>query len=161
MAETLGSLIDKLTIKDLREFHLKEMLDSKERKFSVREIKSKIALLHKQKKTLTHEIGVFVALASQGKIQVRDDKLKIYNAINDMNRIPQYARIGEAISGLAQKNLELWHLEDQARRKDVTLAYIGQIKKKIDITNQQRNDHIDKIDLMLEESLKDKFKRKS
>jgi penicillin-binding protein-related factor A (putative recombinase) len=47
------------------------------------------------------------------------------------------------------KNLELWNLEDEARRKDVKLSYIGEIKRKIDLCNQQRNDYMDKIDELL------------
>ena len=57
--------------------------------------------------------------------------------------------IAKAVSCLAEKNLELWHLEDEARRRDVGDAYIGRIKRKIDLANQQRNDLIDKVDELL------------
>jgi hypothetical protein len=67
-----------------------------------------------------------------------------------MDRIPDLRSVAEAISALAQKNSQLWHLEDEARRTDVSLSFIGSVKKKIDLTNQQRNDLIDRIDLLLE-----------
>jgi hypothetical protein len=154
MAETLGSLIDKFTIKEIRKYHLNEMLKAKNKKFSACEIKTKVALLDKQISAMTGEIDSYVNEAMKGKIRLRDEKLKIYNAREDMNRIVQVHSIGFAMSGLAQKNLELWHLEDEARRKDVGLEYIGGIKRKIDLANQQRNDYIDRIDELLDKIVK-------
>lgn len=150
MAETLGSLVDKLTIKDIREFHLCQMMSAKEHKFSSKELKSKLAVLRKQKKDLKREIDDYVLKAVKTRIISKDEKLKLYNAVQDIGRIPLTNKIGEAISGLARKNLELWHLEDEARRQDIGLDYIGGIKRKIDLTNQQRNDYIDKVDELLE-----------
>ncbi len=154
MAETLGSLVDKLTIKDIREFHLCQMIGAKDTKFNDKELKSKVAVLRRQKECLKQEIDDYVNLAIKSKVSFKDEKLKLYNAPSDIGRIPQAKSLGEAMSGLAQKNLELWHLEDEARRKDVKLSYIGQIKRKIDLTNQQRNDFIDKIDELFEKRIK-------
>jgi hypothetical protein len=154
MAETLGTMIDKLTIKQLREYHLNEMLKTKNKKFPVSYIKKMIKLVRSQKESLAREIEWFVAQAIKGKVIVRDEKLKLYNSPADMNRIPGCFDIGEAISLLGQKNAELWRLEDEARRKDAGLAYIGRIKAKIDFANQQRNDLIDKIDEILDAKIK-------
>ncbi|MDD5348392.1 MAG: DUF4254 domain-containing protein, partial [Candidatus Omnitrophica bacterium] len=77
-----------------------------------------------------------------------------YNPREAMGRILRSSSIAEAISALAQKNIELWHLEDEARRKDVTLSYVGQVKGKIDLANQQRNDLIDRIDELFEQAIK-------
>lgn len=153
MAETLGSLIDKLTIKDLREFHLKEMISRKDTKFTPAELKAKVALLQKQKKQLMDEIEAFVCAAAQGRISLKDEKLKLYNPRAQMDRIPKMTRVAEAIAALSDKNSELWHLEDEARRTDVSLEFIGSVKRKIDLANQQRNDIIDRIDCLLEETL--------
>ncbi|MEI6863011.1 MAG: DUF4254 domain-containing protein [Candidatus Omnitrophota bacterium] len=146
MAETLGSLVDKLTIKNIREFYLRRMLFDKKRKFSEKEMKDKLAILSAQKKCLKDEIDSFMVTAYMSKSVLKDEKLKLYNAREDMGRIPKTKRIGEAISLLAQKNLELWNLEDEARRRDVDLSHVGSTKRKIDLANQQRNDLIDKID---------------
>ena len=43
-------------------------------------------------------------------------------------------------------NFKLWHLEDFARRTDVSDSDIADVKRKIDRWNQQRNDYIEKID---------------
>jgi len=154
MAETLGSLVDKLTIKDIREFHLHQMLEDKDDKFPKKQLKKKLEVLSGQKSLLIQEIDDFIIMASRGKFLLKDEKLKLYNAVKDMGRIPRTTKIGAAISGLACKNLELWHLEDEARRKDVGLEYIGGIKRKIDLTNPQRNDFIDQIDELFEKKIK-------
>lgn len=43
-------------------------------------------------------------------------------------------------------NVRLWHLEDQARRRDVPDRVIVGVKRAIDKENQRRNDLIEKID---------------
>lgn len=154
MAETLGSLIDKLTIKDLREHYLKEMLKSKKKNLNTAELRKKLKLVRLQKKDLMTEINNFLAAAVKGKVKIREEKLKLYTAPENIRRIPKLNTLGEAISHLAQKNLELWRLEDKARRKDVDDSYIGKVKRKIDLANQQRNDLIDALDELLEKCLK-------
>ncbi|MFA5311634.1 MAG: DUF4254 domain-containing protein [Candidatus Omnitrophota bacterium] len=153
MAETLGSLVDKLTIKDIREYHINQMVILKDKKFSRKELAGKLRALKRQKDEIIKEIDAFVFAAIKGKLSLRDEKLKIYNDLKDVGRIVITKSMGEAISGLALANLALWHLEDEARRKDVTLAYIGKIKKRIDPANQQRNDYIDRIDQLLEDKI--------
>lgn len=154
MAETLGSLIDKLTIKELREYHLKAMLKSRVKSFPVPDLKKKLRLTQLQKKDLIEEINDFIVAVVKGKVKMSDEKLKIYNAPQHFGRIPELNSPGQAISYLAQKNLELWGLEDEARRKDVSNAYIGKIKSKINLANQQRNDLIDALDKLLEKCIK-------
>ena len=156
MAETLGSLVDKLTIKSIREFYLKKGLESGKFKFSKKEMGKKSLLLKKQKSLLLNEIDEFISLAPVRKTPLREEKLKLYNRPQDIGKIGRVIKISQAIDALAKKNFQLWQLEDEARRKDVPLSYIGKIKQKIDLANQQRNDLIDKIDELLEKSLKNK-----
>jgi hypothetical protein len=153
MAETLGSLIDKLTIKDLREYHMREMLERQDPKFTKEELTEKLELLAGQKKQMQAEIDEFVVRAMRGEIPVRDDKLKIYNKRDHMGKTGDVTGIAAAIEGLIQANTALWHLEDEARREDVELAYIGEVKRKIDVTNQRRNDFIDLIDQLFEKKV--------
>jgi len=61
---------------------------------------------------------------------------------------PVAAEIG--IMGIVRdqhlRNFRLWHVEDEARRRDVDDAYIADCKRQIDKINQSRQDHIEKID---------------
>jgi len=147
--ETLGSLVDKLSIKEIREFFLCKMINEKTSKFSDNELNNKLSILREQKKSLKKEIDSFLLNSIKYKVVSKDEKLKLYNDRKNIGCIPPTVLLGEAISGLAMKNLELWNLEDEARRKDVNLSYIGEIKRKIDLCNQQRNDYMDKIDELL------------
>ena len=161
MAETLGSLVDKLTIKSIREFYLQKSLRAKKSKFPKKELKAKASSLIKQKSLLIKEIEQFINLALQQKVTLREEKLKLYNRPQDIGKIGKNEKISKAIDGLAKKNFQLWQLEDEARRRDVSLSYIGEVKRKIDLTNQQRNDFIDKIDELFEKRInKSKRRRK-
>jgi hypothetical protein len=147
--ETLGSLVDKLSIKEIREFFICKMINEKTSKFSDNELNGKLSILRKQKCSLKKEIDSFLLNSIKSGVISKDEKLKLYNDRKNIGCIPPTILLGEAISELAIKNLELWNLEDEARRKDVNLSYIGEIKRKIDLCNQQRNDYIDKVDELL------------
>lgn len=141
MAETLGSLVDKLTIKNIR-------LNNLRKKGS----KKKINIVQSQRKELIEEMNQFLARALKRKIKLKDEKVKLYKQPKVEEKI--LATLGALVDRLCQKNMQLWHLEDEARRSDVNDAYIGRIKRKIDITNLSRNDLIDRIDELLERKVK-------
>jgi hypothetical protein len=50
-------------------------------------------------------------------------------------------------------NFDLWHIEDEARAPHATDHDLAQVKRRIDRTNQQRNDLAEKLDLALLEWL--------
>jgi hypothetical protein len=157
MAETLGSLVDKLSIKCIREFYLKKALHSKKSAFPLKQLRQKLDVLTKQKTLQIKEIDEFIITASTRTGSLREEKLKLYNKPKDIGQIGIVTTVAKAIDGLSKKNFELWQLEDEARRDDIPLSSIGGIKRKIDRANQQRNDFIDKIDELFEkETLKKK-----
>ena len=143
MAETLGSLVDKLTIKNVRLHNLR-----KER----RKNKKKIGVVESQRRDLIDEMDQFLAQALKGKVKLRDEKVKLYRQDKLKEKIS--GRLGALVDRLCQRNIQLWHLEDEARRPDVDDAHIGRIKRKIDVANQSRNDLIDQIDELLERKVK-------
>lgn len=49
------------------------------------------------------------------------------------------------------RNYRLWHVEDEARRKDVGPEIIAQCKRDIDGFNQSRNDYMEKVDACIVE----------
>lgn len=80
MAETLGSLIDKLTIKNIRLWHLEDVRRDKTLPDSERlAAADKVSLVNQQRNDLMDEIDQFLADAISGKVKVTDPKVKIYH----------------------------------------------------------------------------------
>ena len=146
MAETLGSLVDKLSIKNLRIWHLEEVL---EQDSDSEELKAKRDLADKQRQNLVQEINGFLVAALQGEVCIRDEKIKMYTNTN-VSSSDSIKKLGEAVSELAFRNIKLWHCEDEVRRTDLTDSEIVKIKRRIDTTNQERNDLMDKVDEILQ-----------
>lgn len=149
MAETLGSLVDKLSIKNLRLWHLDEDLNALAPGDPKREeLQAKRALVVGQQKDLAEEIDVFFGAALRGEVKLRDEKVKLYlnRGVRPSDGIEN---LGRAVSELAERNARIWHLEDEARRTDLPDAEIVAVKRKIDATNQERNDLMDKVDEIL------------
>ncbi len=155
MAETLGSLVDKLSIKHLRLWHLDEDLNALDSDDPKREeLQAKRALVVGQQKDLAEEIDVFFGAALRGEVKLRDEKVKLYlnRGVRPSDGIK---KLGEAVSQLAERNARIWHLEDEARRTDLPDAEIVAVKRKIDAANQERNDLMDKVDEILARQAKD------
>ena len=154
MAETLGSLIDKLSIKNLRYWHLDE--DSQARDASdpqKQELMAKMELVDRQRKELLEEIDTFLTSALAGEVRIRDEKVKLYKNRN-VTSAEGVNSLGEAVSKLAMSNIKLWHLEDEVRREDLPDTDIVKTKRKIDTNNQERNNFMDKVDEILENFVK-------
>ena len=148
MAETLGSLVDKLSIKNLRIWHLDEALEQKNTS-DYAELKAKRDLADKQRQTLVNEINDFLVSAFNGEVCIRDEKIKLY-ANTNVSSSDSIKKLGEAVSELAFRNIKLWHCEDEVRRTDLADVEIVKIKRRIDTTNQERNDLMDKVDEILQ-----------
>jgi hypothetical protein len=146
MAETLGSLVDKLSIKNLRIWHLEEAL---EKDSGSEELKAKRDLADKQRQNLVQEINGFLVAALQGEVCIRDEKIKMYTNTN-VSSSDSIKKLGEAVSELAFRNIKLWHCEDEVRRTDLADSEIVKIKRRIDTTNQERNNLMDKVDEILQ-----------
>ena len=105
MADTLGSLIDKLSIKNLRIWHIGEELKSgKLFEKQAKELRDKKELAQRQKEELIEEINGFLALALEKKIRVRDQKLKLYQNLNVAN-LEDLEGLGGAVSELSIRNI--------------------------------------------------------
>jgi len=154
MAETLGSLVDKLSIKNLRIWHLDEALEQKNTS-DYAELKAKRDLADKQRQNLVNEINDFLVSAFKGEVCIRDEKIKLY-ANTNVSSSDSIKKLGEAVSELAFRNIKLWHCEDEVRRTDLADVEIVKIKRRIDTTNQERNDLMDKVDEILQIESKEK-----
>ena len=153
MAETLGSLVDKLSIKNLRIWHLDEALEEKNASKLISsayaELKARRDLADKQRQNLVNEINDFLVSALKGEVCIRDEKIKLY-ANTNVSSSDSIKKLGEAVSELAFRNIKLWHCEDEVRRTDLADVEIVKIKRRIDTTNQERNDLMDKVDEILQ-----------
>ena len=156
MAETLGSLIDKLSIKNLRYWHLDESI-AKENSSSpqTQELKIKLKLVDSQRKDLLNEIDAFLAAALTGDVKVCDEKVKLYRNTN-VSSLENVSKLGEAVSELAMSNTRIWHLEDEVRREDLLDSEIVKLKRKIDQNNQERCNLVDKVDEILQQATNQK-----
>ncbi|MFC1559881.1 DUF4254 domain-containing protein [Candidatus Margulisiibacteriota bacterium] len=147
MAETLGGLIDKLTIKNIRQWHLK----NEATKLTATQINQALKIIRSQINDLTDEINDFIKNAIKGKVRVREQKLKLYKNPKEELTLNE---IGPLVALLSRENLYIWQLEDHVRREGLPDSEIVKAKRKIDAANQKRNDLIDRIDELLEKKLK-------
>lgn len=79
MAETLGSLVDKLTIANIRLWHLEDV--RRDRSLPDRErlaAADKIAVVNQERNDLMDEIDQFLYQALRGRVKLRAPKVKIY-----------------------------------------------------------------------------------
>ena len=135
MAETLGSLCDKLTVVKLKQWHNED--DA--RKLS----------LDGQEKQLKNEIDEFIASAISGNIPV--EKLsfasnKVYkkegNVVEDV-----MGSVGEVFSELANTNCELWHEQEFVYEfEKVPADKKDHVVKRLALLNLKRTKCIDGID---------------
>ena len=154
MAETLGSLVDKLAIKNLRHWHLNETMQVEGMSdFENEELKSKIDLVDRQRKELSEEIDAFLVAALAGEVRIRDEKVKLYKNLN-VESSDGLRQLGKAVDELAMSNIKLWHLEDEVRREDLPDSKIVKTRRSIGTTNQERNNLMDKVDEIIENAVK-------
>lgn len=135
MAETLGSLCDKLTIIKLKQWHSED--------------ESKLQSLASQEKQLQAEIDEFINSAISGKILpelLTFASNKVYkkeeNVVRDI-----VGSIGEVFSNLAEINCKLWHEQEKVYDfEKVPVEEKDRVVKQLAILNLERNKCIDKID---------------
>lgn len=135
MAETLGSLCDKLTIVKLKQWHSEDEI--------------RLKSLAVQEKQLQQEMNEFISAAISGQIPI--DRLtfasnKVYK--KEGNYVPDVlGSIGEIFSQLAHVNCNLWHEQEKVYEfEKVVGAEKDRVVKQLAILNLERNKCIDGID---------------
>jgi len=135
MAETLGTLADKLTTVKLKLWHT----DDPERTES----------LKAQERQLQTEIDEFVSAALSGALPLERltfSANKVYK--KDGNTVPDFSgTIGEIFSQLAEVNTRLWHIQEKVYEfENVPMNQKDEVIKELAIVNLERNQCIDKLD---------------
>jgi len=135
MAETLGSLCDKLTVVKLKQYHADDA--------------QRLESLALQEKQIRDEIDSYILGAISGEIQ--PEKLvfssnKVYKREgNETHEI--MGSIGQVISDLARANCELWHEQEKVYEfEKVPMAEKDAVVKQLAKLNLIRTKCIDSID---------------
>jgi len=142
MAETLGTLADKLTTVKLKLWHT----DDAER----------IASLRVQEKQLEGEINEFVSAALAGEIPIERLTFaanKVYK--KEGNVIVDFSgTIGELFSQLAETNCKLWHVQERVYEfEQIPPAQKDDVIKELAVVNLERNQCIDRLDQEFQRSV--------
>jgi hypothetical protein len=139
MAETLGSLCDKLTIVKLKQWHSEDQ--------------ERLESLAKQERQLQSEINDFIDAAINKQIPVE----KLTFASNKVfrqegNMISEIiGNIGQVFSQLAEVNCKLWHEQEKVYEfEKVPISEKDIVVKHLALLNLERNQCIDKIDKQLQ-----------
>ncbi len=142
MAETLGTLADKLTTVKLKLWHT----DDAER----------VASLKAQEKQLKDEINEFVGAVMAGQISIERLTFaanKVYkkegNAISDVS-----GSIGELFSQLVETNCKLWHVQEKVYEfEQIPAAQKDGVIRELAVVNLERNQCIDRLDQEFQRSV--------
>lgn len=135
MAETLGTLGDKLTTVKLKQWHTDD--------------KDRLESLALQEKQLQAEIDEFIADAVSGKIPL--EKLtfaanKVYKKEgNETRKIT--GSLGEIFATLAEVNCRLWHVQETVYDfEKIPADDKDDVIKELAVVNLERNNCIDELD---------------
>ena len=139
MAETLGSLCDKLTIVKLKEWHSEKQPERMHSQTT-------------QEDQLREKIDAFIADAASGRIPVERLTFaanKVYR--KEGNAVPEVTgSLGAVFSRLADVNCRLWHEVDKSYEiEKVSADARDGIIKQLAVLNLERTQCIDEIDRQL------------
>jgi hypothetical protein len=136
--ETLGSLIDKLTVIELKIVHSQNI---------------PATTLMEQKTKLCKEIDTFVAGAIAGKIDAGDLTFESNKVYDGTIRLPDFTgEIGELVASLGAINCDIWHKVDQSYHADaLKRRELVKLVNDLAVMNLHRNKCIDNINSVFRE----------
>jgi len=143
MAETLGTLSDKLTIVKLKQWHTEDG--------------ERLASLSRQEKQLEEEIDEFISAAVGGRIPI--EKLtfaanKVYKKEGNATREIS-GSLGEIFSTLAEINCRLWHVQETVYDfEQIPVGEKDNVIKDLAVVNLERNNCIDELDRTFQSVIK-------
>ena len=135
MAETLGTLADKLTTVKLKLWHTEDAQRTESLKL--------------QEKQLQAEMDELVRAAISGEIPAERLTFaanKVYK--KDGNEMREFAgTVGQLFSQLAEVNCRLWHVQEKVYDfEKIPVSEKDQVIKQLAVVNLERNQCIDKLD---------------
>jgi hypothetical protein len=135
MAETLGSLCDKLATVKLKLWHSDDP--------------DRLQSLSRQEKQLQQEIDEFMVAAMAGDIppeRLTFAQNKVYK--KDGNVVPEFnGTLGESFAQLANTVCKLWHVQEKVYEfESIPMDAKDGVIKELAIVNLERNQCIDQLD---------------
>ena len=135
MAETLGTLADKLTTVKLKQFHTED--------------EARLESLARQETQLKAEMDEFIRAAAAGEIPLERltfSANKVYK--KEGNDTPEIrGSLGEIFALLADTNCRLWHVQEKVYEFEAIPAEEKNgVIKDLAIINLERNNCIDELD---------------
>ena len=150
MAETLGSLCDKLTVVKLKQWHSTEP--------------ERLESLQIQARQLCGEIDEFVGAASSGALPIERLTFaanKVYKKAGNVIAAAE-GTLGEIFSRLASTNCALWHEQEKVYEFEEVLPEAkNAVVKQIALLNLERTECIDAIDRAFRDTLVEARKPKT
>ncbi len=96
-------------------------------------------------------------LSAKSIVKLHDQLTRAWHLQSDPADAPQPADSNsdwlDSVARQHRANFELWHIEDEARIPGATDAELASIKRRIDRTNQLRNDLAEQLDRVLLDTL--------
>lgn len=144
MAETLGSLCDKLTTVKLKRWHTDDP--------------RRLQSLAEQEQQLHEEIDEFVSAAIAGNIPLERLTFaanKVYK--KDGNVVPEIrGSFGETFAQLADTVCKLWHVQEKVYEFEaIPVEQKDGVIKELAVVNLERNQCIDKLDEQFRQAVKE------
>ena len=142
MAETLGSLCDKLTIVKLKQYHSED--------------KQRLESLAVQENNLKEEIDTYVNDALSGKIPANKLTFSANKVFKkEGNEVAEVkGSIGDIVGKLAEVNCLLWHEQEKVYEfEKVPVEEKDKVVKQLAVLNLQRTKCIDEIDNTLKRAI--------
>lgn len=143
MAETLGTLSDKLTTVKLKQWHTEDA--------------DRLASLSQQEKQLQQEIDEYIAAAVAGDIPL--EKLtfaanKVYKKEGNETREIS-GSLGQMFSALAETNTKLWHVQETVYDfEKIPADEKDGVIRELAVVNLERNNCIDELDRKFQSIIK-------
>jgi hypothetical protein len=147
MAETLGTLCDKLTIVKLKQYHSED--------------RERLASLQIQQNQLSEEINEFISDAINGLIPVNKLTFKSNKVFKKQGNEIQDIKgtIGVVFGKLAEINCLLWHEQEKVYDfEKVPALEKDKVVKQLAILNLERTKCIDEIDVTFSDLILSKSK---
>lgn len=85
-------------------------------------------------------------LSAKAVVELQDYYVRAWHETEGQAERRERTEFAELVKQQHRANFELWHTEDEARRPEASDAELADVKRRIDRTNQHRNDLAEQLD---------------